>query len=196
MSCRKSHRVRVQCRQCLKHINSDYIGRHMHAHRRVRPFGCAQCGKSFTTQSQCQAHEFRHRDERPLQCALCDKRFKLKCDMRIHMAVHNDERRYECDLCDKAFRMRSHLVDHRETHNTERTLRCDQCALMFKTAVTLRSHVRQMHAGQGGHAHRCEECGRGFFRRHKLQRHMEGHERKASKLGASARQKSSGVVLC
>lgn len=179
---RKRHRVRVKCKQCGHIIYSDYIQRHMLKHQPVRAFRCAICAKSFTTQPLCEAHEFRHTNQRPHECTLCGKCFKMKCDLRIHMAGHAAVRKFECDLCTKAFRMRSHLADHRETHNTERRLRCDQCPMLFKTSVTLRSHVRQMHTAD--HQYKCALCDRGFYRRHKLDRHMAFHEKRNSKLAA------------
>lgn len=175
---RKKHRSRVKCSHCNAVVFAHYLKKHMQKHLTVRPYKCNICGNSFTSQSQLNAHEFRHTNERPLECTMCDKKFKLACDLRIHMAVHNNVRKYRCDQCDKSFRMHSHLADHLETHRTEKTIPCPQCFQLFKTSVTLRSHIKQVHAKS--YAFRCDQCDRGFFRRHKLLRHMGTHEKAAA----------------
>lgn len=127
---------------------------------------CKECGKRFTTQTQCTMHEARHSDLRPIVCSLCTKTFKLACDLKVHLMCHNDVRKYECEQCGKSFRMHSHLTNHRETHNTENKLECDQCGHMFKTSVTLKSHIRQVHTQN--HQYKCSVCNRGFYRKNKL----------------------------
>lgn len=62
--------------------------------------------------------------------------------------------------------MHSHLANHRETHATENNIDCEFCGLKFKTSVTLKSHVRQVHTQD--HAYKCSVCERGFYRKNKL----------------------------
>lgn len=71
-----------------------------------------------------------------------------------------------CLFLGKTFRMHSHLSNHRETHNTVNSIECQLCKQMFKTSVTLKSHMRQVHTQN--HAYKCSICNRGFYRRNKL----------------------------
>ena len=64
--------------------------------------------------------------------------------------------------------MKKHVdVVHLKKPNTKA---CEKCGKTF-SAVTLARHIRQVHEGRGDHV--CETCGKPFFARSDLKRHID-----------------------
>ncbi|NXP95256.1 ZN260 protein, partial [Passerina amoena] len=53
-----------------------------------RPYGCADCGKSFTDRSTLSQHRRSHTGERPYGCGLCGKSFSRSSHHRRHQRTH------------------------------------------------------------------------------------------------------------
>lgn len=110
---------------------------------------CHECGSTFKQKSYLKRHIQRkhQKEEYKLQCDICGAKFLLNFDLRRHMIKHIAARNYACDQCDQK----------------------------FKTELTLKSHVKNVHNSEKRQTKnfQCNVCDRSYFH----QRHLEYHVR-------------------
>ena len=75
-------------------------------------------------------------------------------------------------MCGRAFSQKGDMKKHYETvHLKQPKLKtCEICGKTF-SAVSLPRHIRQVHEGRGDHI--CETCGKAFFAKSDLRRHID-----------------------
>ena len=54
----------------------------------VKPFICAQCGKTFKQNHQLKYHMNQHLDVKPFVCNVCNKTFMNSRNLRDHSTIH------------------------------------------------------------------------------------------------------------
>jgi len=113
------------------------------------------------------------------RCDECGKRFPTKKDLgrhrrTVHRKCTKDHRPWKCDLCDVFFTLESALLLHRESvHLHPKKHVCNICDKSFKSASSLRGHVRR-HQGNGDY--KCEVCEKEFFTYSELRTHKVKHQ--------------------
>lgn len=129
-------------------------------------FPCKWCGKCLSRQDKLEHHWLIH-DKRPYHCAYCESKYAKKSELNQHQKeVHpgwkEEEAPGERDL--------------------SKPFQCQYCARSFSRRRHMVLHVRQTHTGVEGDegdgtamGFVCEECGKLYADRAKLDKHMLTH---------------------
>lgn len=116
-------------------------------------------------------HETTH--TRQHECGDCKKKFYTEKTLERHRdkVQHN----LPCDTCGKLCRDKHALNKHQESHMRVKSHVCDydDCPRGFRTASELAKHKKCVHLGIKDH--KCDECGKEFARKDKLNRHLLIH---------------------
>lgn len=153
-----ANKVRKWCTICCI-LSYDYE-KHMRLNHTCRPYQCAFCVASFTTNSHRMEHLRVHTDERPFLCETCGIAFKSQNTKRKHdMTIHWKTLPHRCIKCNKTFLIPSHLQDHiNSQHSNIRSHICEVCGKAFSTRMYLRKH-KLIH---GERKFPCKFCNKSF----------------------------------
>lgn len=193
------HRLLV-CPQCDgKFVFAYQLREHTLIHTGQKPHACTECGQSFRTKFQLQAHQqwkhvrssksivggnsplpasfscqqHHHRLEE-IPCPKCNRIIRGKYYMALHLRRHAGDFRFRCDECGKGFAFRSELAVHKAAkHSAEKQFACTDCDRRYSTRKGLEQH-RRTHTGEKPCV--CVECGLRFMFNgqlyvHRRQRH-------------------------
>ncbi|XP_052803939.1 uncharacterized protein LOC128234031 isoform X3 [Mya arenaria] len=149
---------------CIDHVRSQ--------HTKERPFCCAVCLKSFSNQSNLEAHLATHSDDRRFACSICGKAFKQMRYLKWHMDKHTRKnvKDLPCEICEKTFTSISLLKQHLLTHSDIRPFLCTHCTKTFKTRALVKRH-EATHTGAGQFT--CTVCKTTFWRKDYWRDHMK-----------------------
>jgi len=110
-------------------------------------FKCAQCDKSFPSQSYLKTHVKRmHKlnvSEREKVCPYCGE---TKLQLNDHILRAHKVKRFYCDLCPKSFKTSVQKRIHINVHTGFKPYTCSCCHLSFS-----RLHHRKTHLERTGH---------------------------------------------
>ncbi|XP_074049528.1 uncharacterized protein LOC141492769 [Macrotis lagotis] len=163
-----------------------------------KPPTCAECDKSFKSNTALIIHERSHTGERPYKCLECGKGFPSKGDLKRHGKIHvgkhdgigemlkdapseqallkhrkpDPRRPHICLQCGKGFKKAGNLKKHINGHLAERPFVCGQCGQRFRLKQILVSHQRT-HVGVRPYC--CPQCGKCFSQKHHLRSHHRVH---------------------
>uniref|UniRef100_A0A8C5VXK6 Zinc finger protein 180 n=1 Tax=Microcebus murinus TaxID=30608 RepID=A0A8C5VXK6_MICMU len=158
--------------KCSKTPQSSSLAQNMRNHSEEKPFGCNQCGKSFSWSSHLVAHQRTHTGEKPYECSECGKSFSRSSHLVSHQRTHTGEKPYRCNQCGKSFSQSYVLVVHQRTHTGEKPYECNQCGKSFRQSYKLIAHQRT-HTGEK--PYECSQCGKSFIQSYKLIAHQRIH---------------------
>ena len=73
--------------------------------KKMKKYGCSECGQSFSTRWRCKRHiHSQHTNARPYACRFCKKTFKEKIHLKIHeQRMHTGDRAHDCRFYHKRF---------------------------------------------------------------------------------------------
>ncbi|XP_074123663.1 uncharacterized protein LOC141542881 isoform X2 [Sminthopsis crassicaudata] len=163
-----------------------------------KPPTCAECDKSFKSNTALTIHERSHTGERPFKCLECGKGFPSKGDLKRHGKIHVGKynkmgvmlkdalpehglpkhrrpaprKPHVCLQCGKDFRKAGTLTKHINGHLAERPFVCGECGQRFRLKQILVSH-RRTHIGERPYC--CPQCGKSFSQKHHLRSHHRVH---------------------
>lgn len=173
--CGKSRR-KVSPYSCSVCHKTFRIRRNFEAHERIhsgeRPFECSVCNKTFSQSGHLKYHERTHSGERPHTCSVCHKTFSQSSSLKSHERIHSGERPYACTVCNKTFAQSSGLTRHMRIHSGERPFTCSVCNKTFSQSSHLNDHQR-IHSGQRPYA--CCICTKTFSQSSALKLHERTH---------------------
>ncbi|XP_059488301.1 zinc finger protein 271-like [Neocloeon triangulifer] len=134
---------KVKCPQCdlilsckgglVKHV--DVV------HKKLRPFLCPVCGKSYPLKKSLEFHMTMHTGEKNHVCKVCGHKFARIENLKQHMRIHNNEKPYSCEFCGRQFRQCGPLNIHRRTHTGETPYACHLCPQKFISNNHLKLHL-------------------------------------------------------
>ncbi|XP_071115795.1 uncharacterized protein [Haliotis cracherodii] len=116
---------------------------HKQLHSEDRPFMCEVCGKCFKTRSYCREHSKTHLAVKSFKCEVadCGKTFSSKSNHQAHMLFHSGEKPYDCKHCHRTFRRKQALKKHLLVHSGIKKLECLSCGKTFVQQGSYHAHV-------------------------------------------------------
>lgn len=150
---------------------------------------CNMCGMSFHRLDLLKRHSRAHNqaaaspnDELSSSeqhcCNVCGSTFAEALDLLAHAEVHTRASSHKCTLCGEIFSqeqsIRAHISKAHAKELTEHT--CRLCGKHCKDERTLLKHAWD-HSKEKNHS--CLKCGKTFYNKARLKRHMQSHRNKS-----------------
>ncbi|XP_019755152.2 zinc finger protein 569 [Dendroctonus ponderosae] len=164
------------CEFCLKEFSGiSLLQIHIRTHTGERPFACDVCEKKFASAGAMTKHRRKHTGEKPYICPQCGSRFAAKETLNRHWRIHTGDKPHKCRFCGKGFIQPSQLRAHIFHHTGENAYNCPHCNRAFNRKLRLTTHIKFMHEGAAPTP--CPEpgCGKTFFRKEDIHRHLITH---------------------
>ncbi|XP_065226140.1 zinc finger protein 235-like [Planococcus citri] len=179
------------CKICHKNIcNKDQMRRHMFMHRGLKPFECADCGKSFARKENMQSHIFSMHmpyQSRPYKCDTCSKFYSTLGNLNHHRCsatlrnhskqVSNRRQSAVCDICNKYLSRRRDLKRHMLIHEGLKPFKCTECDKSFRSKSNMYQHTRLYHTPYHTRLYKCDICDKRYAAQCELNAHkrLTGH---------------------
>lgn len=106
-------------------------------------------------------------EDRPWKCEQCDASFKMKGALMSHRdVVHYNLKNHVCNMCGEAFKSASSLRGHVRRHEGRRDYKCEVCHKEYYTYSALKGH-KVVH--QTARDFICGICGKAFKKKKALE---------------------------
>ena len=103
----------VECTVCFKKIKESSMKQHFRTHAGLRPYPCDQCGTRFTRRSDVYRHKrVVHKKVKPYVCKMCFKTFPIRNLLLVHLLNHDIHVNYECETCGYKFGKKEYYDSH------------------------------------------------------------------------------------
>ena len=103
-------------------------------------------------------------------CNICAKVYTDKHCLERHIKIEHEKveikKPFICDKCDNCFETKGGLAAHMKTH--EEKMPCPECGERIRN---LKAHMRAVHTPDELKKFQCQDCGRGFNDKNKLEIH-------------------------
>ena len=161
---------------------------HVFEHTGKKPFVCdvIGCERGFMSKFKLDRHSLIHSCPRHHKCPYCDKSFNRKDHLKNHLITHDPNKKiWKCGICAKEYSYSFSFKIHMAFHAAESgvTLECAICKKTFPDKDGLLFHLK-VHTGARAaknaseKIHQCHECGKKFYTRKDVKRHMITHTKK------------------
>ncbi|KAG5667383.1 hypothetical protein PVAND_015365 [Polypedilum vanderplanki] len=163
--CEKEFRTKV----CLVIHNATD-----HERRKVGPFECPICFKTYADRTALRTHYHIHIGDRSYLCGVCGADFFHKKSFEMHSMMHEDIRPFECDICKKTFRTKGKLTIHLRVHTGEKKYECPYCpGKRFAQKYGMDLHIKKTHMNlTQNYTEQCRICGMQLQNKSKLKQHL------------------------
>nr|XP_006812793.1 PREDICTED: zinc finger protein 729-like [Saccoglossus kowalevskii] len=167
---------RLKCQTCKKTFCSQKnLETHWKSYhtKHDKPHKCKYCTHTFKTPKELAVHVKKHSLQGPYGCEYCKYRFFTKTAQFRHMKTHK-ETSIECKKCGQRFASQHSFTRHMEAHAENEQYKCPYCEYSCKNMTLLKRHLSK-HIGKKHTTLKCEQCGKEFLRKSRLDRHMLIH---------------------
>ncbi|XP_055540828.1 zinc finger protein 521-like [Wyeomyia smithii] len=120
----------------------------------------------------------------PLSCNVCGERFAEALDLLAHAEVHTRFEPHRCQLCRETFIDEKTIKEHvQHIHKADLTdTSCVVCGKSCRTHAALLKHAWEHSRERLNYGtHCCSKCGKTFYNKARLKRHMVSHRNKSVK---------------
>ena len=133
---------------------------------------CKECGKVLDNKYKLRAHIDRFhkvKKKRELMCNICGKVLSSPNALSVHHRSFHEIREliHKCEKCGKLFGDQSLLKFHLKKVHVEKTP-CSICGLKVRH---IKEHMGAVHTKDEDKKYQCQDCGKGFMLKHKLNTH-------------------------
>ena len=186
MKVRGPRREPLVCEYCDERFTKEalYVI-HVSEHTGVKPFICEDpdCQKGFLSKFKLERHRLIHTCPRHHKCPYCDKSFNRKDHLKNHLITHDpNKKRWVCEECGKEYSYNFSYRTHKAFHDADagRTTDCGICRKPHNSRDELLYHLK-VHSGARSikncteKTHGCSECGKKFYTKKDVRRHMITH---------------------
>ncbi|TRY70167.1 hypothetical protein TCAL_05202 [Tigriopus californicus] len=148
---------------CTKRLGNAQIRGHKMSHdsgkkRNTLTFQCDECGRSFSSKYQFQAHVDSHRGIEKYKCEDCDYATNFPHVYTDHRKIHLREKGltnadtdvvlfHPCHVCGKQFRTMSSLREHVKVvhEGIRKEMPCGDCGMVFYSKGAFYNHKKKIH---------------------------------------------------
>lgn len=177
---------RLYCEMCNKRYKNR---RALQSHRRRVHFKnqincfCKLCQKVFGSERSFKNHNFnKHTDKSTFKhlCTICDRKFIDSYTYNVHTMRHVAKKPFACHLCNKRYVVKNELSNHIVSHSNGHPGKCYYCGEEYKWRRAMEVHLTEVHNVTIHRVSRvrnclCNVCGKGFYSKTLLERHMPMH---------------------
>jgi len=163
---------KTECSMCSEVVSHIYT--HVARKHSDFDFKCPSCRYAAGSLALLKDHYRVHgpKDAELKQCAVCLREvLNLKAHIRY---AHTDNKKlsFHCSICKKSFGVKSRLNRHMNSHLGMK----NNCPICNKelSAQHMSEHMKQVHEKEKRHC--CPECGKGFFAKRDVEKHLKTHE--------------------
>lgn len=133
---------------------------------------CKECGEVLDNRSKLRAHTDRFHKvkvKREYMCNICGKVLSSPNALSVHHRSFHEIREliHKCEKCGKMFGDQSLLKFHLKKVHVEKTP-CSICGLKVRH---MKEHIGAVHTKDEDKKYQCQDCGKGFMLKHKLNTH-------------------------
>ncbi|XP_063358039.1 zinc finger protein 691-like [Cydia amplana] len=143
--------------------------------KKIKPFPCITCKRSFYTELALKNHSWIHFNEervnKKFKCGTCEESFDYKCDLIVHLKKHRTNGM--CTICGRCFRTDRTLAAHMTVHMaSSKAYTCKVCGRSYNTRSNLKTHSITHSSERPYHCHLCKKS---FKRNQDLKFHINQH---------------------
>ena len=151
----------LHCTRCVEIFeNQDTLNRHLRNHRR-----------RVITQEVSKSDDIVIK-----RCKICNFKSNVH-ELRKHMDTTHGEKSvplFQCEKCPTTHRYEVKFEQHKLKHFPP-TLPCKHCDKYVHTDNNLKEHIKRKHTPEEQKPYHCEECGKGFMDKGRLEDHINVH---------------------
>nr|CAD7207324.1 unnamed protein product [Timema douglasi] len=164
----RNGQIKYKCDKCGTLFNqADHLSEHLHVHRTPDPRESEESSKTSLL------HNLMNSQQKPHKCEACGKGFITPSKLERHNLIHSGEKPHRCEECGRCFSQVSHLRGHLLVHSAQINDKLGTASLGTASSATLKLIHGLIQNQQK--QFKCEECGKDFVTRSKLNRHGFRH---------------------